>query len=112
MCAASRSAPFTWRSSLERWSSRRPAGWSRTDGFQVSAEGIAFSLVGSDDLNQVAGQTADITGALNGTEVTLTSLITSDGQVVATSGSVEDTADWSDLVSPDTPSNNDALLDD
>jgi hypothetical protein len=52
------------------------------DGFQITAEGLTFALVGSDELDQVVGRTATIDGDLLGSEVTLTRLRTTDGTEV------------------------------
>lgn len=52
-------------------------------GYQVTEEGVAFALVGSDELNQVVGETAVVDGYLTGSgEVVLTSLRTETGSEV------------------------------
>jgi hypothetical protein len=44
------------------------------DDFQVTVEGITFTLVGSADLGQAVGHEAEIAGNLIGTEITVTDL--------------------------------------
>jgi hypothetical protein len=51
------------------------------DGFQVTVEGIEFTLIGSDELGQVVRDRAYVEGHLSETWITLTSLTTADGEI-------------------------------
>ena len=52
------------------------------DGFQTLVEGIPLTLTGSDELDQVVGEVADIHGELVGTSVALDALRTADGKEI------------------------------
>jgi hypothetical protein len=54
----------------------------KADAYQVTVEGIAFQLTGSQELDQVVGKLANIEGMLAGTVVALTSLRTADGKEI------------------------------
>jgi hypothetical protein len=44
------------------------------DGYQTTIEGITFTLIGSDQLEQVVGESVQIQGELAGTWITVTGL--------------------------------------
>ncbi len=55
------------------------------DGYELTAEGITFTLTKSDQLNEVEGQKVDVEGDLtDGTVIMLTSVTTADGKEIET----------------------------
>ena len=61
--------------------------------YQMSIEGVAFTLVGSNEFDEVLGKDSSIEGELIGTWVTLASLRTTEGKTIATEPPDLDEAD-------------------